>query len=180
MPIVFQGWGIGTVTVAVTSIEYGTIVIADTSGSNTATITSVDTDKANVILLGTTVDADQSENNVRARVALTNATTVTATRVGTAGTVTVSFVVVEWANPVSIQAGTIAFLTTTDASRTATITAVDTAKSIVFHLGEQRQTTNASTGNVRVTLTDSTTVTATRGAGSSSQDTTVGYVVVEF
>jgi len=76
------------------SVQYGSVTIT-TGTSNTATITSVDTTKAVLITLGSSCDIDNATYTPRAT--LTNATTVTATRVGSGGQTTVtSFVVVEF------------------------------------------------------------------------------------
>ena len=72
-----------------------------------------------------------------------------------------------------IQRGTIVF--TTESSKTAAITTVDTAKSYLMHLGAEG--TGFDSGTIRLALTNSSTITATRqGTGSGA---TVGYQVVE-
>ena len=80
---------------AIKSIQRGTIVIAAASASNTATITSVNTAKALITMLGAE-STDTSVANTMTRLALTNATTVTASRGGTTGSVTVGYQVVEY------------------------------------------------------------------------------------
>lgn len=80
----------------------------------------------------------------------------------------------------SIQSGTIA-MANTDTSKTATITSVNTAKSMITLTGlssTQGNTTYPHARMARVTLTNATTVTADRGSGVD--DLTVGYQVVEF
>lgn len=76
------------------SVQRGTITIAGGATSNTAAITSVNTAKAFTTPLGstTTAAADASNN---ARLATTNATTITATRVGTGNPATFGYQVVE-------------------------------------------------------------------------------------
>ncbi len=85
------------------SKQTGVITIASTGTSGTATITAVDTTKAEVSLLGNSNDENQtfatSANNIGVffgRLALTNATTLTFTR-DLAGTVNFkgSFQVIE-------------------------------------------------------------------------------------
>lgn len=76
----------------------------------------------------------------------------------------------------SIQRGTIAIASGT--SNTATITSVDTAKSILFKLGEYSTETGINNVLTALALTNATTITATRG--SSTGTTTVGYQVVEY
>lgn len=83
------------------SIQRGTITLATTASSNTATITSVDTTKSVVQLNGFNSN-NSSDSNVAVylpRVDLTNATTVTANRGITSslnGTVTINFQVTEY------------------------------------------------------------------------------------
>ncbi len=77
------------------SVQRGTIVIANGTASNTATITTVNTTKSIVTFLGTTFTAIAAVDE-RARLTLTNSTTVTANRVGTTDTVTIGYQVVEY------------------------------------------------------------------------------------
>ena len=80
---------------AIKSIQRGTIAITSAS-SNTATITSVDTAKTELRLLGYSVNNTGTQQHVP-RITLTNATTVTATRDTSAGdTTTVSFELTEY------------------------------------------------------------------------------------
>lgn len=88
----------------INSVQYGTVTIAGSSATGTATITSVDTSKAVLGFLGFTTTLDTSggsavhQNRMFPMITLTNATTVTATRNSSdpSDTVTVSFVVVEY------------------------------------------------------------------------------------
>jgi len=80
----------------------------------------------------------------------------------------------------SIQYGTIALGTSTSA--TATIASVTTAKSVLILLGVDyagSAMTPDQTG-VRLALTNSTTVTASRQVGGSGAGATVGFCVVQF
>jgi hypothetical protein len=80
---------------AIKAIYRGTIAIANTATSNTATITAVNTDKAILHHLG----VSSTENNngyTEVRLALTNTTTITATRGGNVGDVTVGYQLVEY------------------------------------------------------------------------------------
>ena len=80
----------------------------------------------------------------------------------------------------NIQYGTISF-DTGDTSQTATITAVTVAKKALIFLGSS---TNATTTNdpkeylARITLTNTTTVTGTRGGTGATM--VVSFVAVEF
>lgn len=80
---------------AIKSIQRGTITIANAASSKTATITSVDTTKALIFSLGAE-STETSVANTNVRLALTNATTVTAERGGTTGSVEVGYQVVEY------------------------------------------------------------------------------------
>jgi len=80
------------------SIQRGTISLVNTATTNTATITNVDAAKSILALLGTSCPFTGSGGYFHARLELTNATTITATReVGASGTtLNVSFQVVEY------------------------------------------------------------------------------------
>jgi len=79
----------------------------------------------------------------------------------------------------SIQRGTILVLVST---ATATITAVNTAKTILNYCGCSSgwSTTYAVANMARIQLTSSTEITATRMPGSSSPDPVVSYEVIEY
>lgn len=80
----------------------------------------------------------------------------------------------------SIQKGSIT-IGAAASSNTATISAVTTANTVLIYDGAQCGQTNQTSGldaAVRISLTNSTTVTATRGGTSSS--VTVNFTVVEF
>lgn len=74
------------------SLQRGTIVIATSAASNTATITTVATGKTLLIMCGSNSSADNSSfaGDYVAKTVLTNATTITATR----GTSPASYTVV--------------------------------------------------------------------------------------
>lgn len=72
-------------------------------------------------------------------------------------------------------------ITGSNVTGTATITAVDTSKTFINLLGSVTDTTaDAATLQVRVALTNSTTVTATRYPPSGSQTMAVSIEIVEF
>jgi len=77
----------------------------------------------------------------------------------------------------SIQRGTIDFTGGGTNTPTATITAVNTAKAVLTLLGF---TTDTGGAEVRVALTDSTTVTATRNVAVQGAAITAGFQVVEY
>lgn len=79
----------------------------------------------------------------------------------------------------SIQQGTITFTGTNVVSGTATITSVDTTKSMCLTTGGSQNSTNWFSS--KVILTNATTVTAsTANDNGASRTYTTGYIVVEF
>jgi len=67
----------------------------------------------------------------------------------------------------------------TAANTSATITAVDTSKSVLYHLGTSCTSGVAYTGDfARAVLTNSTTITFT--CGSASNSPVVGWQLVEY
>jgi len=166
------------------SLQSGMIDLASAT-SNTATITSVNTSSAALIFLGNRNNNNTtSANQWLCRVALTNATTVTATRgASQAGAQECGFTVLEYLPQFikSVQAGTISLTSVT--TNTATITSVNTAKAYVAYLGVDTGDTNSPTtpdiSMTRVSLQSATSVQAAHFAGSAFAFN-VGYQVVEF
>lgn len=82
----------------------------------------------------------------------------------------------------SLQRGTITIAAGANNTQTATITSVDTAKSLLWHLGVE--TSGGAGGDpsaVRLTLTNATTITATRaGADTNTPASVVAYQVAEY
>lgn len=163
------------------SIQRGTITLTGAALTNTATITAVVT--ANTVLecVGITNSAGSAADyrDNWAHLALTNATTITATRLTALdGTVSVivAYEVREYYPGVikSVQRGTITN------PGTATISAVVPSKSSVSNLGTASDAASAYSSIVaslaRLTLTNATTVTADSGGSNF----TVGYQVVEW
>lgn len=172
---------------AYSSIQHFSITISGTNTSATATISSVDTSLSTIMWGGIACQNDTQADDDLARITLTNGTTITATRVGntTGHDVTIKGTVVEWDSDwiQSIQRGTITITNGGGASATATISSVTTANTYVAYLGH----THARAAGISmgiwpvVSLTNSTTVTATANAApSASQDVVVSYEVVEF
>lgn len=158
-------------------IQRGTIVITGAT-SNTATVTAVNVNNSQLRYLGQNGNDNLlTGQQTFANLALTNSTTITAsvTTSPAGSTVTVSYELIEYMPGVikSVQRGTI-----TKPATTATITAVNPAKSVVDYLGN----TTGSGGAISsqqwnyLTLTNSTTVTAT-GANDSQ---IAGYQVIEL
>ena len=162
------------------SIQRGVLSIGNGSSSAAVTITAVDT---NNTMLSVSQDGDGAVNRWDASVAmvvLTDATTITATRTTTTGDVCrTSYQVLEfWPGVIkSVQRGTITLAGA--ASNTATITTVNTSKSLLFDL--RYSTTELAvphTITTRLTLTNATTVTASRAVGTGTNVSS--YQIVEF
>ena len=90
-------FGLVDITV-VKSIQRGTITISASGTSGTATITAVDIAKSNLTMLGfATASTDSNPSTHNPRIALTNATTITATCTSAAGgAIIVSYEIVEF------------------------------------------------------------------------------------
>lgn len=168
----------------INSIQYFTTTIASAATSGAVTISSVNANNAEIIWGGDNLATDPPTfDGFSASVALTNATTVTATRnTPETGTLTVQGCVVEYISAAlnsAVQYGTIT-LGSGVTSNTATISSVNTNNAFVAYLGftSTNSTTNANTNFATLALTNATTVTATRNTGTAS--VTVGYVVVEY
>lgn len=162
-------------------IQRGTINMG-TNASATATITAVDLLNTKLRFLGYDTDSAGGTfpNVTEVRLALTNATTITATRSSAASTPIVSYEVTEFVPGVirSIQRGSI-LVTGAAVANTATITAVVSAKAELEFLGwETTETTFDSRAWAYLVLTSDTVVTATRVGGAN--DVTVGFQVVEW
>jgi hypothetical protein len=83
----------------VKSTQQGTLATSGNSITAVATITAVDTNKAQLTLLGFSTNTNTSgydPSRDLSRITLTNSTTITLTKVSTAGAVTGSFRVVEF------------------------------------------------------------------------------------
>lgn len=163
----------------VKSIQRNTITITGAT-SNTRTIEAVDLNNSRLRLLGRTFTAGSGNGQDSfARLALTNATTVTASVVASPGaeSVVVSFEVIEYVPGVikSVRRDTI-----TTPATTATIPAVNPAKSEVDHLGNTTNSGGANTvatQTTRLALTNGTTVTASAGVDDGQ---VTGFQVVEW
>lgn len=157
------------------TIQTGTIAMANTVLTNTATITAVDVNQAELIYNWGGQDNPAQASDI-AYVLLTDSTTVTATRITPgANTLTVGFTV--RTRPAgffrSVQRGTVTILSGA-ASGTATITGVNTSKAVVTILGMFGESAPA-----RVVLTNSTTITASIDNGNAVNDIVMAYQVLE-
>jgi hypothetical protein len=168
-------------TAYVTSVQHAAITIANGQTVGTATISSIDTTKTFLIYLGSNNDSNNGGNVTRARVTLTNATTVTATRntLSAGQSVIVNVVIVECDSNLidSVEYGSVSISAST--TGTATISSVTTTRSVAIPLGFTTTSTSTSPADwhAAVTLTNSTTVTANV---TNSVTDTVNFVVVQF
>lgn len=157
----------------VASSQRGTITLAGVA-SNTATINSVDTTRAAVAWGGTSVNTTGNVDGWGVAT-LTNGTTVTASRGGTSSTMNVTYHVIEFAPGVvkSLQTGTLTN------SATATVTEVDPNHSWLLLRGWTCNAAANQQSQVRIILTDGTTITST-GVFGSGETTTTYYTLAEF
>lgn len=161
------------------AVQYGTITMGAAVGSNTATITSVDTTKAAIIYLGL-LTSTNINGNTYSNIELTDSTTVTASRASTSSSVTVSFCVVEFTTAVikSAQQRSVS-LSTNSTSPTDTITSVTANNTMLFYGGVNSAVSAANSAMHYLTLTNGTTVTLPR-QGTSTSTRVIKYCVVEF
>lgn len=163
---------------AVVSCQQFSVTVSSGT-SSTATINPVDTSRS-VIIPGGMYGNSTVTARILGQSVLTNATTVTVTRgVSVAATLVAKGTVVEFAPWVvsSIQTGTITPSAAT--TGTATITAVDTSRSLVIAGGAvvAAAASVINTAFAQMTLTNATTVTAKAGAATSNS---FGFTVIEF
>lgn len=163
------------------SVQQVSINIGAAALTATATITAVVVANSIIIYQGVdaAVNSQAAYERAIARLAITNTTTITATRGDSTNSTTVNAVIVEFASGVnSIQAGTIA-ISTVQTSNTATISAVG-ANAFVLHVGASTITAATACGGAAtaVQLTNATTVTATVGVAGAAL--TVGFMVVDL
>lgn len=166
------------------SIQNVSITLSTAQTTNTATITAVDPNNT-LLAFGFhrhIIAASTSISDVLTRVDLTNGTTVTATRNDTAGGTSQSVVtcmVIEFKPGVikSIQRGTIT-IAAASSTNTASVNAVNTAKSMLNFVGQTTSAVRTEDGYARLDLTNATTITATRS--NTNNAITIGYELVEF
>lgn len=163
------------------SVQTGSVVIANGALTATATLAAVDPANSFVLFAGQAFNngADVISSRFQGYLTLTNATTVTATRMDANAQLTVNFTVVEYVPGVmkSVQAFTItvgAGLLTA----TATVTEVDVSKTLLVFGGTNTSEPNGHGAHfcARLTLTNSTTVTLARD-GSNNVATGTGTAV---
>jgi hypothetical protein len=164
---------------AVRSVQRGTIALAATSA--TATINRVQLEHAVLIVSVEDISNINALDRNAVRVELTDALTVTAyynTSAGNSASVTWEVIEFVPGTVKRVQRGTAA--TAAASSTTATITAVNPAKSFVFNLGftsSDSGVVNLGTNTSRWTVTNATTLTFN---GSGAYTRTCGYQIVEM
>lgn len=164
------------------SIQKVSITITSGSSTGSATISAVTVANAVVWFQGNTSTNTGSAryNQAAARVALTSATTVTATCGSSSPTIVLDAVVVEFASGVnSIQSGTIV-IPDASASNTTTLGTPVGPNAFVLYNGFTSSAALVGWPSISpsLVLTGTTTVTAT--TGGSSGITTVAYTVVDL
>ena len=175
-------WGASSM---VQSVQSGSTNIAGNLATATATITAINTNNCVVFMAGNRTQGNASWNagGYYPILTVTNATTLTMTRLdGGPYGIVVNWQIVEFAPGIlkSIQRGTVAMVAV--GSNTATITSVDTAKSIVLGQGatwyDNSSTQSLGATSVTMTLTNATTLTVNRDV--STVTWTQGYQILEF
>jgi hypothetical protein len=163
------------------SIQEVDVAIAGGASSGTATISAVSS-LASIVWAGNTSNTAADDlTAVWATVTLTNSTTVTANRGSAAASaLSVKCYVIDWSSDwvESVQFGSMT--TSASTTATATISSVTTSRSAVFFLGHYNTSanTNYARGLGRFDLTNSTTVTLTKGAATT--DLLGKFCVVQF
>lgn len=164
------------------SVQRGTITISIAGQVQTATITAVVLSNTRLIHLGST-SADGTSTEVpyqSVSLELTNATTITATAGDTSldAAAVVSYEVIEfWPGVIkSVQRGTIQLVGV--ASNTATVTAVNTAKSSLECTGFYAATAEPDRFYTKLVLTNGTTITATKNTATDTVN--IWYQLVEY
>lgn len=153
------------------SIQSGTVTLTGVT-SNTAAITSVVPANSLLVWIGCTysADTDPDTSSSAVRIDLTSATVVTGTKTSASNTAIASFQVIEYWPGIlkSVQRSIVTINAATSA--TATITAVNVAKSTLTLLGWSTNQVNGYWARMgpRLALTDATTVTGTKGIATES------------
>lgn len=178
--------GMRLVNGCIKSVQRGAVTIAAGASSGTATIVAVNPANTVVNFLGfvSTSSADGGTNPawIWSRLALTNGTTLTATRANVDASFgrVVRYEVVEyWPGTIkSVQRGTVSLSGVTTA--TATINGVNTTKAFIRWLGYTTAfgTISANVMSCDLALTDGTTVTAT--VPNAATTLVPSFEVVEF
>lgn len=174
-------WGASSL---IRSVQTGTLSVGNGNTSNTATITAVAVEHS-VLLYGSSTPAlvGSDQRNAWAKLAITNATTLTGTIITDAGYATaIQYTVVEFMPGVVKSIQNSAITLSGGGSASVSITAVNTGKSWLCQNGITTDTyTPADPGNyqIRLTFASASSVTATRGVAGAG-NFVVNFQVVEF
>jgi hypothetical protein len=171
------------------NVQTGDISYVGADASKTATIAPVDTSKTWLLFSYTNDNVSstsQGDRQFRGRVTAANTLTFDRDTTAAALSGTITWYAVQFTNNTSVQSGSQNF-GTGDTVKNATITAVDTTKSIaaaggMYHRGGKTTyiaDDNPGVATTTLDLTSSTNLQMTRGVtGSSTAD--VGWFVVQF
>lgn len=166
----------------VTSVQQSTVTIAASATSGTITISSVDTTRSALFLLGSTVSTTvTAPQSVFSRIDITNSTTITANRASSStAAVTLGFAVVQFAAGVvqRVQSRSVTLANSATAS-TDTIESVNPNNSITLYNGVSSTSATINNYLYRLQLIDPNAVTITR-TGTSTTSRTINYMVLEF
>lgn len=184
----FGGMSFGKMPI-IKSCQHMSTTISDASTSQNTTIASVDTNNTILIYLGTTNtsrDATLNWSDLSCRLALTNSTTVTATRIGNTAPLDISYCVLEFYGGVikSRQTGTIS-ISDAVVYTNEVLTSIDTNKAMCLYEGHTNTDTTSDItymGDVSpyLKIMTATLLRGVRGAQGQGATVIVGYQVVEF
>lgn len=165
------------------SVQSGTITIANTTSSGTASISAVTNSNTATHLMGWGSTNTTINPTNEYPILTLSGTTVTATRIGTSGTLTVAYEIIEFQGSALNQSvqNVAATSSASVSSFTATITSVNTANTICILAGWSNNV--ASVGvfqQIYGALSSSTVFTATLSGTSSAQAKKFNVSVVEF
>lgn len=166
----------------IVSVQQGTVSLSSAQTSNTATVSSVNSNNYAVHYLGSTNVATATSYN-KVDIGLTySGTTVTATRDTSGAGETCGFVLIEFNGAAlnqAVQAISKSWVSS-GTSTTSTITSVNTSRSLIIYAGQQSDgTTNGARLKQKAMLTNSTTVTFDVNT-ANSQNLIYNCHVVEF
>lgn len=168
----------------IASVQYGTRAANNTAAAYTVAISAVDVSRTVLIGLGQMGGSTQPRDS-DGRWSLTNATTVTLTfATANNANMTFAFGAYEFTAGFwkSLQYGTV---TVTDPaiSNTAAISSVNTAKTLMFELGNAFSVNGVlprQYSELRLTLTNATTITANRDSSAASGEVvTINFLALE-
>ena len=168
-----------------TSVQRGSGTLGSAAASTGAiAISAVDPTKSFVQVTWTVDGYGAGQNSLRAR--LTSATTIEIDREATGNNLDYAWEVVEFTDATTVQSGNLS-LSTLETSDTATLTSVDTGRSVAFLSGNHRgaghsyTTTDDGMGSGWFTtgITDSTTLTVEREV-TNSVGAEAAWFVLEF